>query len=191
MKEKALHEASTFGFTLLFVMTRGSSFGPSPSILLHSFSTSNLETVGSIILRISELYGLYCRHFQSETYRVCQQSVVQKECKNYVWGWNDLLIPFPIVSWQGMFYRTSLSPLSRSLLWHNRLISKFFSNYQMQMVETSSSQCVLVETCFTWIGTEQLDPRTGGILSFIIWSNSVCCFSVVSTFFDTSCHSCR
>lgn len=44
----------------------------------------------------------------------------------------------------------------------------FFSNYQMQMVETSSSQSVLVETWFTWIGTEQLDPRTGGILSFII-----------------------
>lgn len=55
IKQNALHEASTLGFTLLFATTGGSSFCPSPSIILHSFSTSNLETVESVRVHIAEL----------------------------------------------------------------------------------------------------------------------------------------
>lgn len=134
MKQKALHEASTSGFTLLFGMTGGSSFCPSPSILSHSFSTSNLETVGSIISHTSELYRLNpCQNIYYSTFLEWNTCCVLTA--------NYLLIPFPIVSWQGMCYWTSFSPSSRSLSWHNRLISVFFSNCQMHMVETSTCQC--------------------------------------------------
>lgn len=106
---------------------------------------------------LSETYGVSCVHFL----QLCQQSVLHQECEKPTWRWNDLLFPFLIVSWQGMFDRTSFSPLSRGLWWHNGLISVFFS-VQCTLL------CVLVETRFTWIGTEQLEPRTGGIFSFTI-----------------------
>lgn len=53
MKQNALHEVSIFSVTLgcwLFKMTTGSFLCPSPSILSHSFSTSNLETEWNIYL---------------------------------------------------------------------------------------------------------------------------------------------
>lgn len=106
---------------------------------------------------LSETYGVSCVHFL----QLCQQSVLHQECEKPTWRWNYLLFPFLIVSWQGMFDRTSFSPLSRGLWWHSGLISVFFS-VQCTLL------CVLVETRFTWIGTEQLEPRTGGIFSFTI-----------------------
>lgn len=79
---------------------------------------------------LSETYGVSCVHFL----QLCQQSVLHQECEKPTWRWNDLLIPFPIVLWQGMFDRTSFSPLSRGLWWHNGLISVLFSNSQMHLV---------------------------------------------------------
>lgn len=75
MKQNTLHEVSTFGVTLgcwLFKMTWGSFLSPSPSILSHSFSTSNLETEWNIYLgkegSLSKwcsrtIWDIYCRSF--------------------------------------------------------------------------------------------------------------------------------